>query len=153
MHIAGHFRDGATMAEWGAEGDDGGGGGGGEAGRRQQPEACGGARKGKAPRFAASPFSDLPLPESPTAAYERATAYERMAPPLPPPFEPLAADVLADKVGNLLDAEQVPDVAFGGLPCTFGMDAWPQLQDCQGTLDGQWEYDEFMEDAPPWNGL
>lgn len=98
----------------------------------------------------------MPPAESSTAAYGRATAYERMAPPPPlPPFEPLAADVLGDTTGNLLDAEQVPEVAFGGLPaqCTFGMDAWPQLQDCQGTLDGQWGYDEFMEEAPPWNGL
>lgn len=143
------------MAEWRAEGE---GGGGGEAGQRQQPEARGGARKGKAPRFAASPFSDLPPAESSTAAYGSATAYERMAPPPPPPpppFESLATDVLEDTAGNLLDAEQVPDVVFGGLPapCTFGIDVWPQLQDCQGTLDGQWGYDEFMEDAPPWNGI
>ena len=147
MHIAGHFRDGATMAEWRAEGEGGGGG----ARRRQQPEARDAARKGKAPWFAASPFSELPPVEPSTAAH---TAYERMAPP-PPPFGSLATDVLAHTAGNSLDAEQVPDVAFGGLPapCAFGMDAWPQLQDCQGTLDGQWEYDEFMEDAPPWNGL
>ena len=160
MHIAGHFRDGATMAEWKAEGEDGGGG---EAGRQQQPEARGGTRKGKAPRFAASPLSDLPPVESSTAAYGSATAYERMAPPPPPPpplpplppFESLATDVLADTAGNLLDAEQVPDEAFGGLPapCTFSMDAWSQLQDCQGTLDGQWGYDEFMEDASSWNGI
>jgi hypothetical protein len=161
MHIAGHFRDGATMAEWRAEGEDGGGGTAAvRRGGSSNPRCAAVRGKGKAPRFAASPFSDLPPAESSTAAYGSATAYEQMAPPPPPPpplppFESLATDVLADTAGNLLDAEQVPDEAFGGLPapCTFDMDAWSQLQDCQGTLDGQWGYDEFMEDASSWSGI
>ncbi|OCL06460.1 hypothetical protein AOQ84DRAFT_223807 [Glonium stellatum] len=132
-------------------------------------------RKGKAPRLAADSFAERPVAVSSAAAQERAvayergtvfgrgTAYERSALQLPPPPSPppplspfglLPSDVLADVAGNFLDADQVADPVFGELstPCTFGVDAWPQLLEPPGELDGQWGYDEFMNDAPPWNG-